>query len=74
MVKRNMTLRRDFDASTTGNNGYSFVQNRYPALGVNRNKQTIFVQINTTQVHLINLNCFRMYATCFGPSLDHLQE
>jgi len=36
------------------------------------NNQTIFVQVNTTQIRLINLNRLRTYATCFGPCLGHL--
>jgi len=36
------------------------------------NNQIISVQVNTSQIHLTNLNDLRMYATCFGPYLGHL--
>jgi hypothetical protein len=70
-----MTVRRDFDALKTGNNGNSCVQNLYLHLDVNRHKHKmlVFVQFNTTQVYLINFNYLRMYATFFGPYFGNLQ-
>jgi len=35
--------------------------------------QTTFFHSNTTQIYYINLNYPRMYTTCFGLYLGHLQ-